>query len=396
MKCIDFRIGFAIGWRISLILLPVMVGMTGCKPGSTPAATVIAVPVTVQPVAAEHIKDLVVLDGTVAPSQQVNLIARVAGNLDAIHFKDGQRVKKGDLLFTIERLPYEDQVKLNQARLDQANSDYNRQKELLKENANSETNVEISLSNLRQAEANVEIAKTNLSYTEVRAPFDGVMGKHQVDPGNYVGATAGGTILATILQIAPVFVNAAVGENEAINIRRQLASKNQAVSNSVGKATVYAQLQGDSGIGEPGVLDFIDHQLNQSSGTVAVRGVFPNADLHLVPGFYAKLTIEASAGRDAIVIRKSVVQTDQQGDFVYVIDKDRVAHRRSIRSNLLPQERVEVSAGLQVGEQVVTEGYSRLSDGQTVQVAASTNLTNVTNTTNVTSVTSATNAGAAR
>jgi RND family efflux transporter MFP subunit len=352
-----------------VILLGILSVLAACKPAGTAAPAVTAVPATLAIAESRHIKDLVVLDGTVAPSQQVNLIARVAGNLDAIHFKDGQWVKKGDLLFSIERPPYLDQVKLNQARLDQANSDYARQKELLKENANSETNVEISLSNLRQAEANVDIAKTNLSYTEVRAPFDGVMGKHQVDPGNYVGASPGGTVLATIFQIAPVFVNAAVGENEAIRIRRQQAAMNKDVTKSVGKTAVYAQLQGESENGEPGVLDFIDHQLNQTSGTVALRGIFPNANHHLIPGFYAKLTIEASDGRDAVVIKKAVVQTDQEGEFVYVVGSDNVAHRRAVHTALLPQENVEVTDGLKAGEKIVVEGYSRISDGLTVQAA---------------------------
>lgn len=355
--------------RLAALLL--LGTLAGCKPGTPVVTAPVAVPVTLGTAATRHIKDLVVLDGTVAPSQQVNLIARVAGNLDSIHFKDGQWVHKGELLFTIERPPYLDQLKLNQARLDQAKSDYERQKELLKENANSETNVEISLSNLQQAEANVDIARTNLSYTEVRAPFDGVMGKHQVDAGNYVGASPGGTVLGTIFQISPVYVNASVGENEALRIRQQQAAMKRDISNSVGKNTVFAQLQGETAEGEHGVLDFIDHQLNPTSGTVALRGIFQNTSHRLIPGFYARLTIEASEGRDAIVISKAVVQTDQLGDFVYTVGNDNVAHRRAVHIALLRQEDVEVIDGMQAGERYVAEGYGRLSDGQTVHLTAS-------------------------
>lgn len=344
--------------------------LCGCKPASTVVPPPTAIPVTVKVLTTQHIRDMVILDGTIAPSQQVNLIARVAGNLDAVHFKDGQWVKKGDLLFTIERLPYLDQLKLNQARLDQTRSDYERQKELLKENANSETNVEISLSNLRQAEANFDIAKTNLSYTEVRAPFDGVMGKHQVDPGNYVGATAGGTVLGTLIQIEPVFVNAAVGENEAIRIRAKQAALKKDIVKGLSKTVVHAQLQGESEPSETGVLDFIDHQLNQTSGTVAVRGLFANQSRHLIPGFYARLSIEASAGRNALVLPKSAVQTDQQGDYVYTAGNDGSAHRTAIHTALLPHEEVEVTEGLKPGDKVVTEGYARLSDGHAIQILA--------------------------
>jgi len=363
------RTWFAVG--MSTLLLG------GCKPQSTVVPPPAAIPVTVNVLATRHIRDMVILDGTIAPSQQVNLIARVAGNLDAVHFRDGQWVKKGDLLFTIERPPYLDQLKLNQARLDQTRSDYERQKELLKENANSETNVEISLSNLRQAEANFDIAKTNLSYTEVRAPFDGVMGKHQVDPGNYVGATAGGTVLGTLIQIEPVFVNAAVGENEAIRIRAQQTALKKDIVKGLGKTVVHAQLQGENEPSETGVLDFIDHQLNQTSGTVALRGLFANHARHLIPGFYAKLSIEASAGRDALVIPKAAVQTDQQGDYVYTVSSDNVARRSSIHTVLLPHEEVEVTDGLKTGERIVTEGYARLTDGHAVQIVKQANASGV-------------------
>jgi len=343
--------------------------LSGCKPQSNAAATQVPVAVVVMTLEPTRINDAIELDGTVAPSQQVNLIARVAGNLDAVHYKDGEWVKKGQLLFTIEQPPYRDQLKLNQARLDQAKSDYARQKELLKENANSQANVETSLSNLQQAEANVDIAKTNLNYTEVRAPFDGVVGRRQVDPGNFVGATAGGTVLATIMQISPIYVNASIGENEAIRIRRQQSAMNKDVSKSVGKTLVQAQLQGESVASETGVLDFIDHQLNQTSGTVAVRGVFPNQNRHLIPGFYAKLTIMASEGRNALVIPRSILQTDQQGEYVFVISADNIAHRRTITTSILPGENVEVKQGLQSGEKIVTEGYTKLSDGQAVQIS---------------------------
>ena len=354
--------------RYPVLMLTLLVSLASCKPPSTALPVSATVPVTVSAIEVRHIKDVIILDGTIAPSQQVNLIARVPGNLDAIHFRDGQWVKKGELLFSIERRPYLDQLTLNQARLNQTRSDYQRQKELLKENANSETNVELALSNLQQAKANCNIAKTNLSYTEVRAPFDGILGKHQVDAGNYVGAAGSPTVLGTIIQIAPVYVNAAVGENEAIRIRRHQATLKRDIGQSVGKTAVYAQLQGETGFSEAGVLDFIDHQLNQTSGTVAVRGVFANSGHHLLPGFYARLSIEASQGRDALVVPRALVQTDAQGDYVYVVGRDNVARRRAVSTELLPKENVEITKGLVAGENVVSNGYARLSDSVPVQI----------------------------
>jgi len=240
---------------------------------------------------------------------------------------------------------------------------------LLKENANSQANVESSLSNLQQAQANVRIAQTNLDYTLVRAPFNGIMSKRQVDPGNYVGAAAGGTVLATIMQISPAYVYAAIGETEVLRLRSQRPT----VSNGTAprpKPVVHAQLQGETAPSAHGTLDYVDHQLNQTSGTVQVRGVFPNTDRHLLPGFYAKLTIEAGGERDALVLPRAVLQSDQQGEYVFVVDAQNIAKRRAVSTTSLPGESKEVRSGLAPGDQVVTQGFTKIADGQRVNIAS--------------------------
>ena len=192
----------------------------------------------------KRIRDVIELDGSVSPMQQVNLVARVAGTLEEVRFKDGDRVRAGQVLFIIEQPPYIEQLELNKAKLDQSQADYKRQSELLKENASSQANVETSLSNLKQAEANVKLAQINLDYTVVKAPFDGIVGRRQVDPGNYVGATQGGTVLATVMQVSPAFVYASIGEREAIRVREKMAA-GQSPMQGVGHAVVHARLQGE-------------------------------------------------------------------------------------------------------------------------------------------------------
>ena len=164
--------------------------LTACKP-KPPSPSTDLVTVTTLTLQNRMVANRIDLDGTVAPVQQVNVTARVAGKLKHIGFKDGDSVKAGQLLFSIEPDSYIEQVKLNQARLDQAKKDYERQVQLSKENATSVSNVESDLSNLQQAEANLRLAQINLAYTEERAPFDGVMSKRLVDVGNYVGAAPG-------------------------------------------------------------------------------------------------------------------------------------------------------------------------------------------------------------
>jgi RND family efflux transporter MFP subunit len=328
-----------------------------------------AVAVTVETLASKRIHDEIELDGSVSPMQQVNLVARVSGTLEQIKFKDGDRVRAGQVLFIIEQPPYIDQINLNQAKLDQNRADYRRQSELLKENANSQANVETSLSNLKQAEANVSLAKLNLDYTVVKAPFDGVIGRRQVDVGNYVGATQGGTVLATVMQISPAYIYASIGEREALRVRAKMPPGE--VTRGVGRAVVHARLQGDAGAGEVGVLDFIDHQVNPTSGTVQLRGRFDNSDYHLVPGFYAKLTIDVGPDRDALVLPSALIQSDQQGEFVFVVSEDNHAHRRNVSTSPLPGEEKEIVSGLTPGERVVVRGGNKLTDGEPVQIIAS-------------------------
>ncbi len=222
------------GAVLSGLLLACLAGCSKPEAGSRVSGT--AEPtVSVRTLATKRIRDVIELDGSVSPMQQVNLVARVAGTLEEVRFKDGDRVRGGQVLFIIEQPPYIEQLELNKAKLDQSQADYKRQSELLKENASSQANVETSLSNLKQAEANVKLAQINLDYTVVKAPFDGIVGRRQVDPGNYVGATQGGTVLATVMQVSPAFVYASIGEREAIRVREKMAA-GQSPMQGVGRA----------------------------------------------------------------------------------------------------------------------------------------------------------------
>lgn len=223
--------------RLIPIFLVLLI-LAACKPAS-PGRVAEPQRVTVQVMAPSVVRDVIELDGVVAPVQQVNLVARVPGALDVIHFKDGAKVRKGQLLFTIEQQTYQAQVQLNEARLAASRSEYQRQVELMKDNATSQASVDSGLSNQQQDQANLRMAKINLEYTEVRAPFSGVMGRRVVDVGNFVGATSGGTVLATLLQISPAYVNASVGERDVLRLRkiwRQPKSRSKSGGNLGGRS----------------------------------------------------------------------------------------------------------------------------------------------------------------
>ena len=339
--------------------------LTGCsKSGpSVGSAKSDVVDVTVQTIVPSRLQDVLELDGSVAAGQSVNLMARVAGVLRAIHFRDGELVRRDQLLFTIEPESYQQQVNLNQARLAQTRSDYGRQAQLLKENATSQASVDTALANLQQAEANLALAMINLGYTQVRAPFDGVIGRHQVDVGNYVGATAGGTWLATIQQLSPAYVNAAIGERDVLRLRAKPAGTNRA--DAAGRVAVQARLQGEAQAVEHGELDFVDRQFSQGTGTLAVRGRFANTKQHLVPGFYAKLVIDLGQPRDTLLVPRSALLVDQQGQYVYVAE-DGVARRRAVQTVPAHGEAVEVVRGLRAGELLIVAGNSKVTEGRAV------------------------------
>lgn len=352
------------------LIVPCLLALAACKRQGKPAAAAdMPAPVTVRAAQRTTVKDMLALDGVVAPGQQVNLVARVAGTLDAIRFRDGEAVRRGQLLFVIEQAGYREQVRLNQARVDQAASEYRRQTQLLDENATSQASVDSALSTLRQADANLRLAKINLGYTEVRAPFDGIMGRALVDAGNYVGAGPGGTVLATIMQVAPVEVTAAVDERQALRLRARIAAAGTTPRDGIGRIAAYAQQQGDTARGEAGVLDFVDHQVAPGSGSIAVRARFPNAERRLLPGFYARLTLEFGAPREALVVPDAAVLSDQQGEFLYVIERG-IARRRNVRTVDLPGALREVLDGVRAQESIALDGNDRLGDGRPVTVVA--------------------------
>lgn len=340
---------------------------TGCKPRGAPPLPSGAVAVQTLTIQRETVRDSLALDGTVQPSQQAQLTARVPGVLDAIHFRDGMPVRKGQLLFSIENTSYIEQVNLNKARLLQAESEFERQKKLQGENATSQASVDNAQSNLQQAQANLRLAQLNLEYTEVRAPFDGIMGRRAVDVGNLVGAT-GPTVLGTLMQLSPAYVVASVSEREALRLRAAYAAANADQQKNLLGVSAIATLQGQTEASGTGVMDFVDHAVNPSTGSVPVRARFENGERRLLPGFYARLAIDLGRERQALVLRKRWLLEDQEGTFVMTLDAEKKAQRVNLKLSPLGSERFEVLEGLTGGETLIVEGHTRVKPGQEVRI----------------------------
>ena len=345
--------------------------LTACDKKAPPKASLPPPAVTVAKPVSQDVRSFEIFDGNVAAYLSVDLEARVPGYLTKIAFQDGAPVKKDQLLFVIEQEQYAQQVNLTKAVFEEAKIEIRRQQALLKDNATSQSAVDKATSQYLQAEANLKLAQINYGYTEVRAPFDGLMGRHLIDVGNYLGASPQGVKLATIQKIDPIYVYFSINERDLLKYQKQFVNENDRKS-QVNKLPVHVQLQGEEGYPHAGTLDFAANLLSTSTGSLQLRAELPNSKFSLIPGLYAKVRVEYGEPRHAVLIPNSSVQTDQQGDYVFVIDEGQRASRRNIKRGQRFPPLVEVTGGLTAKESVIINGFINVRDGLVVKPELST------------------------
>ncbi|HEY3795784.1 MAG TPA: efflux RND transporter periplasmic adaptor subunit [Bradyrhizobium sp.] len=316
--------------------------------------------------------------GNTAPIKQVDLVARVQGVLQAINYQDGAFVKEGTTLFTIEPETYK--LKLDQAQaaeagaqasLKQADADYKRQADLVQRQAVSQATLDTSTSNrdnaqanLQQASANTKIAAVNFGYTNVAAPFDGIVTAHLVSIGELVGA-ASPTQLATIVALDPIYVNFNVNEQDVLRIRAE-AAKRGITTNDLKQLTVEVGLQTETGYPHKGRLDYVSPMLNQSTGTLPVRGLLPNPDRVLLPGYFVRIRVPFDKQDNALLVPDVSLGSDQSGRYVLVVNGDNVVEQRKVQTGSLDGDLRVIESGLKPDDKVVIAGLLRAIPGQKV------------------------------
>lgn len=348
-----------------LLLVCLLAGaafFTGCSK-STVAPP--APPVTVSHPRSEPVTAYLDLSGTVAASQSVDLVARVPGYLQSVNFADGADVEAGQLLFVIEPAPYEEQVKLAEAALLQAQSEYDRQQELVKQNATSAATVEKWQSQRDQAAAQVALAKINLGYTRVTARFSGRIGRHLVDPGNMVGAT-GDTKLATLDEIIPIYVYFNLNERDALRIRTAMRERGIKPGSGVGTAPVLVGLQNETGYPHEGTLDFVNNSVSTTSGTLQLRAVLTNEDKALFPGTFARVRVPLGEPQPMLVVPNRAIGNDQEGDYVLVVGSGDIVARRSVVKGPLTGGDCAIVSGLAPEDRVIVNGLANARPGNKV------------------------------
>lgn len=328
-------------------------------------------------------RDLVEWDeyvGRLAAIDDVELRARVSGYLEKTHFKDGQMVKAGDLLFTIDPRPYQalvDRAKASvseaEAALSLANSNLKRAETLLKSNAVSEEEVDIRRGNQLAATAELEAAKAdlvsanlNLEFTEVKAPVDGRIDRDLVTPGNLVsGGSDGATLLTTIVSIDPIHCYFEADESDYLKYTR-LDREGKRPSSRDTANPVELGLADEEGFPHKGEMDFVENAIDRDTSTIQGRAIFENTDKTLTPGLFARVRLRGELLEGAVQIPDTAIGRDQSENFVWVIDAENVANRRGIQTGSLIDGLRVITEGLESGERVVTNGLQRIRPGITV------------------------------
>jgi RND family efflux transporter MFP subunit len=319
--------------------------------------------------------------GSAGAVNATNLVARVQGYLQEIKYADGAMVKQGELLFVIEPEPY--RLKLQQAKaaeegskatLTQTEADFQRQQDLASRQVASKATFDnaraardLAKANVDQARANTEQAAINLGYTQVVAPFDGVVTARQVSLGELVGGGTTPTLLATIVQLNPIYVNFSINEQDVLRIRADMARRGISPADLKGKLPIEVALQTDQGFAHQGVLDYAAPTVNASTGTLAVRARLENADRKLLPGYFARVRVPLLQDEArALLVPDTALGSDQGGRYLLVVSAENIVEQRKVTTGQLALGLRVIETGLRADDRVVIDGLMRAIPGQKV------------------------------
>ena len=343
--------------------------------GGPPPAT----PVAVATVEAVDIATWDEFSGRLEAVERVDVRSRVAGAVQSFHFSEGALVKRGDLLVSIDPAPYaaevdraQAQVVAARARLNYARSEGVRARRLWEESAIAQRELDERVNaqaeaeaNLRAAEAALQSANLNLSYTEVRAPVSGRVGKLDVTVGNLVAAGPGAPVLTTLVSVNPIYASFDADEQVVALALAELKGDGDG-RNRLQRIPVEMGIASDDGTPLKGHLQLVDNQVNAKSGTVRVRAVFDNPGGTLMPGQYAKLRMGRAKTTSALLINERAIGTDQNKKFVMVVQPDNTAAYREVSLGAAAQGLRVVNSGLKEGDRVVVSGLQRIRPGSLV------------------------------
>jgi RND family efflux transporter MFP subunit len=366
----------------SALALGLCLALAGCARAPSEAPAAAPAPVTVSYPVEREVTDYADFTARTAAVDSVELRARVSGYLDKVNFKEGALVKKGDVLFEIDPRTYkavlkhaEGNLAAAEARVERLDADFARARRLIGTGAMSREDYDKIAGDRGEAAASraalkaaVERAQLDLGFTKVTAPVSGRISRYFVTVGNLVqaGDLTGGTLLTTIVSVDPMYAYFDVDEHTVLRVK-QLIREGKAKTPDDVEIPVWLGLASEDGHPHRGSIHFIDNQVNPRTGTLRVRGVFPNKDEMLSPGYFARVRVPIGVPHKTLLVTERALDTDQGQKVVYVVDKDNRVVARPVRLGAFNDGRREILDGLKPGERVIVNGLQLVRPGVTVE-----------------------------
>jgi multidrug efflux system membrane fusion protein len=363
----------AIATTGAIILIVATLNACGKSAGGPPPSMP-AVPVLTAQAVRKTLPNQLHEIGTVEAFATVNIKSRIEGHLVAIHFKEGDFVTRDQLLFSLDARPAEATVRQAEANLArdeaqaaQARTDEQRYLYLWKEQVGSHQQYDQAhasagtwIATVAADEAALETTRLDLQYTAIRSPIDGRTGNLQSHIGDLIKPDAD-TPLVTLTRIQPIYVTFSIPERELPAVREQMKDHPLEVDAAIPNANTQEPP-------EHGILSFVDNAVDRTTGTILLKGLFPNENLRLWPGAFVNASLTLNAIRDAVVVPSEAIQTGQQGTFVFVVDANQRVAMQPVATGAQIDHETVVKRGLTAGQTVVTDGQLRLVPGAMVAV----------------------------